>query len=71
MANGWNDERKLKARDAIHRWRPWEKATGPKTQEGKCAVSMNALKHGMRSQAAQDERRALRRVLSDLSYDMS
>jgi len=42
-------ERRRSQSEAIHRWKPWEKTTGPKTEEGKKASSQNALKHGMRS----------------------
>jgi hypothetical protein len=28
----------------IQQWRPWEKATGPKSPEGKAAASQNAYK---------------------------
>lgn len=49
MANGWTEERKRKQAEAIRRWKPWEKSTGPKTEEGKARVSLNAWKHGMRT----------------------
>lgn len=62
-SNGWDDARKAKQRKAIHRWRPWEKSTGPKTGEGKLTVSRNALKHGQRSQAAIQQEKAIRRLL--------
>ena len=39
--SGWDDERKAKQRDAIHRWRPWEKSTGPKSEMGKAQAASN------------------------------
>ena len=30
----------------IKKWKPWEKSTGPKTEEGKRVVSQNAFKGG-------------------------
>lgn len=39
--------RRLQAK-LIRQWRPWEKATGPKTSEGKAKVSRNAYKGGTR-----------------------
>ena len=46
MANGWTSERKVRAAEMIHSWRPWEKSTGPKTPVGKARVSRNAYKGG-------------------------
>jgi hypothetical protein len=48
MANGWTAERRKKQSEAIRRWRPWNKATGPRTDEGKARVSKNAFKGGHR-----------------------
>ena len=39
--SGWTDERRAKQRDAIHRWKPWEKSTGPRTVEGKAESAAN------------------------------
>lgn len=49
MANGWTPERRAKHAEAIKRWKPWEKSTGPKTPEGKEASKMNGWKGGERS----------------------
>lgn len=52
MANGWTPERRARAAEQIRTWRPWEKSTGPRTDEGKATSSANALKHGARSAEA-------------------
>ena len=44
--------------------RLWEHSTGPKTEEGKRRVSMNALKHGMFTAEAILTRDAARAVLN-------
>jgi hypothetical protein len=38
---GWTDERRAKQREAIRRWKPWEKSTGPKTEYGKRQAAHN------------------------------
>ncbi len=48
MANGWTPERKAKHAEAIKRWKPWEKSTGPRTDEGKAVSKMNGWKGGER-----------------------
>lgn len=42
--SGWTDERRAKQSEAIRRWHPWTKATGPRTEEGKARSSRNADK---------------------------
>ena len=49
MKNGWTPERKARQTAAIRQWRPWEKSTGPKSEEGKARVSHNAYKGGRRA----------------------
>ncbi len=46
MANGWTLERRARQAKLIRQWRPWEKSTGPRTQEGKVKVAQNAYKGG-------------------------
>lgn len=62
---GWTPERSAAQRKAIYRWRPWDKSTGPKSKAGKDRVALNALKHGNRSQAAQEEMRLIRKLLRE------
>lgn len=40
--SAWSEERRERQRQAIQRWRPWEKSTGPRTEEGKARSSRNA-----------------------------
>ena len=48
MANGWTPERRARQAALIRTWRPWEKSTGPRTDEGKARVAQNAFKGGAR-----------------------
>lgn len=70
-AKGWTPERRKKQSEAIKRWKPWNQSTGPKSPEGKAAVSRNAFTGGhtvlMRqiikelNQAMREQREWLRR----------
>ena len=48
MANGWTAQRRARQAEAIRAWRPWERATGPTTPEGKAAAGRNAYRGGLR-----------------------
>jgi hypothetical protein len=52
--HGWTPERRAKQAAAIHRWKPWKQNPGVKTDAGKAASKMNALKHGARSAAVRE-----------------
>ena len=65
MANGWTPERKARQAALIRTWKPWERSTGPRTDEGKDRSSQNALIHGEYNQEA----RAMRQEISDLMMD--
>jgi hypothetical protein len=56
----WSPEQKARQSAAIHRWKPWERSTGPRTAEGKSKASRNAYKGGLRPQLA-----ALRRLVNE------
>lgn len=43
-ASSWTPERRAKQAEAIRRWQPWKKSTGPRTKEGKARSSRNADK---------------------------
>lgn len=46
----WTTERRQRQAEAIKSWKPWEQSTGPKTPEGKAAVSRNPWRGGHRQQ---------------------
>jgi DNA-binding LytR/AlgR family response regulator len=48
MSHGWTPERRWRQREAIQRWRPRERSTGPRTAEGKARASRNGWKGGTR-----------------------
>lgn len=48
MANGWTDERKARQAVLIHRWQPWTRSTGSRTDKGKAISSRNAFRPTMR-----------------------
>jgi len=43
-SSAWTPERRAKQAEAIRRWKPWAKSTGPRTEEGKARSSRNADK---------------------------
>ena len=45
-ARNWTLEQRQRQSEAIKRWKPWEKSTGPKSPEGKGRASGNAFKGG-------------------------
>ncbi len=50
-------------RRAVLRNKPWLRSTGPRTNAGKTRSKMNAWRHGERSAAVIERRRALNEVL--------
>lgn len=63
--SGWTSERRQRQREAIQRWKPWERSTGPRTAAGKARVARNAWKGGVRP-AARELARELRKVMTEL-----
>lgn len=48
MTTSWTPERRARQSALIRVWKPWERATGPRTLEGKAAAARNAFKGGHR-----------------------
>ena len=59
----WTDEARVKQAERIKTWKPWLNSTGAKTEEGKSASSMNALKTGAHS----SDMRELEAILKELT----
>ena len=41
-------EHRRRQSEAIQRWKPWERSTGPRTPEGKARSAMRGYKGGLR-----------------------
>lgn len=65
MANGWTEERRARQAQAIKRWRPWARSTGPRTKAGRAKSSRNAWKGGVR-RTLRELARLLRRQANQL-----
>jgi hypothetical protein len=71
MTNGWTPERRARQAALIRTWRPWEKSTGPMTDEGKAKSARNAYKGGTwlllreLARTLRDQRAQLSRVIDD------
>jgi translation initiation factor 2 beta subunit (eIF-2beta)/eIF-5 len=61
----WTPEERLKQAEAIRRWKPWEKSTGPKTAQGKAKVRLNGLKTGEHTASMRNMRSMLNRMKRD------
>lgn len=46
----WTPERRAAQSQAIHRWKPWERSTGPRTPEGKASSARRGWKGGLRAE---------------------
>ena len=65
MGNGWTPERRARQAALIRTWKPWERSTGPRTDEGKARTARNGDKGGT-WKIERDELRALKETVGDL-----
>jgi len=61
-ARTWTAEQRQLQREAIERWKPWERSTGPKSPGGKLKSSRNPLVHGLRSNPWRDLKASIRKM---------
>ncbi len=47
-ARQWTQAQRDRQAKLIHRWKPWEKSTGPITERGKALASKNAVNYSTR-----------------------
>ncbi len=47
-ARQWTQAQRDRQAKLIHRWKPWEKSTGPITERGKALASKNAVNYATR-----------------------
>ena len=59
----WTSEQRAAQAEAIKRWRPWERSTGPATDIGKAVASQNAHKHGLRGREWTEMRKSMNDML--------
>ncbi|GJL84690.1 MAG: hypothetical protein DHS20C02_04650 [Micavibrio sp.] len=60
ITRGWPPKRRQKQAKNIRKTKPWKKATGPKTTEGKETMRYNAIKHGLFTPEGQAFRTAIK-----------
>ena len=64
--HGWTQERREKQAQAIRHWRPWDRSTGPRNDQGKTRSARNAYKGGERQRI-----RELSKAINDLLRELA
>ena len=57
--------------EMIHRWKPWLKSTGAKTEVGKAVSSMNAYKGGVRQRQRELNRQLNEQMNAMLNFEFN
>ena len=60
----WTDEARRRQSELIRNWRPWERSTGPTSQEGKAIASKNRYRGNVR-QTLRELARSLRKCANE------
>lgn len=61
----WTTEERDRQAKIIQIWQPWKQSTGPKTDNGKAASALNAIKHGFRSSAVIGDVKSLKGIIEE------
>jgi hypothetical protein len=69
----WTEVQRNRQREAIQASKPWQKSTGPTSDEGKAVASQNANQGGLRPQlrALSQALRSSRLALADLTVKVT
>jgi len=59
LLNGWTPERRERQSELILAWKPWNRSTGPRTEEGKARSAMRGYK-GAERQVLRELRQEMR-----------
>ena len=65
MSYSRTPEHRARQSQAIRKWQPWEKSTGPKSAAGKVKAARNAIKYGGRSAQTIAHLRDIRLLLAE------
>ena len=69
MSTGWTQERRERQAAAIHKWSPWNQATGPRSAAGKERSSRNGFKGGRRA-ALRADLAYVRSLMADMDAEV-
>ena len=65
MKSRWTPEAREKQRQAIHRWKPWTRSTGPRTAQGKTQSALNGYWCGyVLRLTSREQLRIIKRILA-------
>jgi hypothetical protein len=60
-------EHRARQAERIKQWKPWEKSTGPRTEEGKARAAMRGYKGALRPKMRQECKRLTAEAMAQLA----
>ena len=61
----WTQEEKDRQAVLIRSWKPWDRSTGPSTEQGKKQSAKNATKHGLRSVGWREYKKQVNHIIRE------